>query len=93
MVPVGNAKSTTTAFPVWHVVPSNHRPAFAPVQLVGSADGRNGIVNVWVSVAMTEPTVGAAGVPATLYNVIVSGWSKVAPGVVTHVAALPVSHA
>ena len=43
---------------------------------------------------MTEPTVGAAGVPATLYSVIVSGWLNVAPGVVTQVGpAVPVSHA
>ena len=42
---------------------------------------------------MTEPTVGASGGPATLYSVIVSGWSNVAPGVVTQVVPLPDPHA
>src|SRR3954468_16310026 len=93
MVPAGNTKSTTTACPFKHMVPSNHCPALAPVQLTRSADGRNGIANVLVSVAITEPTVGAAGVPATLYSVIVNGRSNVAPGVVTQVGPVPVSHA
>src|SRR5262245_8088490 len=82
-VPAGNVKVTMPAVPVLHTLPSNHLPAFAPVQLTGSADGRNGTAKELVSVAMTEPTVGVAPSGLTaLYSVIVRGWSNVVPGVV-----------
>ena len=44
-IPAGNTKSTTTGTPLTQPVPSNHRVGWAG-QLIGSADGRNGIVNV-----------------------------------------------